>query len=381
MVFSSSLYKIWSWCTILTNNFKLNKQTMKKKKLTIILFVLLALSQITFAQIDSGNLEFDTDANKRGSTAAAMLGIGIGARAEAMGGAFVAIADDPSALYWNPAGITQIKSVSLQVTKTDWFVDTDFSALDLVVPLPTLGSAIGFHLAMLDYGENPVRTVFRPEGTGESYTASDFVAGLYLASSITDRVSASLGVKYFQQTIWHVSGSAIGFDLSILFKTPVEGLNLGGMISNLGPEFGLSGRDLTGITDIDGRKPIFLNNDNVPFNLATETYALPLLFRFGIAYQYALDENNAFTVATNLNHPNNNVETVDFGFEAKIFNAFYLRGGYQSLFSDAAENGLTLGAGINYKVLDMATFIVDYSWSDWGVLSSVNRFSIGISAY
>ena len=67
--------------------------------------------------------------------------------------------------------------------------------------------------------------------------------------------------------------------------------------------------------------------------------------------------------------------------EAQIFNAFYLRGGYQALFADYAANGLTLGAGINYKILDVMSIIVDYSWSDWGVLSSVQRFSVGISAY
>ncbi|MCB9208826.1 MAG: PorV/PorQ family protein [Ignavibacteriales bacterium] len=354
---------------------------MKNKIFTIFLIGFLLITQFANAQIESDQIGYKTDASKRGSNAAAMLGIGIGARAEALGGAFVAIADDPSALYWNPAGITQIKSISLQVTKTDWFVDTDFSSLDFVVPLPSFGSALGFHLAMLDYGDNPVRTIFRPEGNGETYSASDFVAGLYLAMAITDRVSASVGAKYFRQSIWHVSGSVIGFDMSILFQTPVRGLKLGGTISNLGPEFGLTGRDLTGIIDIDGRKDIYLNNDNVPISLSTETYALPLLFRFGAAYEYEFDESNSFTFASNLNHPSNNVETVDLGFEAKVFDSFYLRGGYQSLFSETAENGLTLGAGINYRILDIATFIVDYSWSDWGLLTSVNRFSIGISAY
>ncbi|MBK7106988.1 MAG: PorV/PorQ family protein [Ignavibacteriae bacterium] len=353
---------------------------MKTEKL-LILFLILNFSIQLFGQVNSDDLGYNTDANKRGSNAAAMLGIGIGARAEAVGGAFVAIADDPSALYWNPAGITQLKTISVQVTKTDWFVDTDFSSLGLVIPLPSLGGSLGFHLAMLNYGENPVRTVFRPEGNGETYSASDFVAGLYYAMNITDRVSASVGAKYFRQSIWHVSGSAFGFDMAILFQTPVDGLKLGGTISNLGAEFGLSGRDLTGIIDVDGRKTVYLNNDNVPINLATETYALPLLFRFGVAYVMDLDENNSITFGSNLNHPSNNVETVDLGMEAKVFDAFYLRGGYQSLFSDTAENGLTLGAGINYKILDLATFTVDYSWSDWGVLSSVNRFSIGISAY
>ncbi len=359
---------------------------MRKTKNNLRPFILILIGffligKSLFAQIDAGNLEFDTDANKRGSAAAAMLGIGIGARAEALGGAFVAIADDPSALYWNPAGIVQLNSLSVLVTKANWLVETDFSALDFVIPINSMNSAIGLHLAILDYGDNPVRTVFRPEGTGETYSASDFVVGLYWAMSITDRVSVSLGLKYFQETIWHVKGSALAADLSILFQTPWKGLKLGGTISNLGPEFGLAGRDLTNVEDVDGRKPIYFNNDNVPINIATETYPLPLLFRFGIAYKWELNESNSITIASNLNHPSNNVESVDAGLEARIFNSFFLRGGYQSMFTDYSANGLTLGAGINYKILDVMSIIVDYSWSDWGVLNSVHRISIGVSAY
>lgn len=37
------------------------------------------------------------------------LGMGIGARAIGLGGAFVALADDASAIFWNPAGLTQLK--------------------------------------------------------------------------------------------------------------------------------------------------------------------------------------------------------------------------------------------------------------------------------
>src|SRR5918995_2878831 len=41
---------------------------------------------------------------------------GIGARAEGMGGAFVAVADDASAVYWNPAGIATGATFDLQVS-------------------------------------------------------------------------------------------------------------------------------------------------------------------------------------------------------------------------------------------------------------------------
>ncbi len=358
----------------------MHKQENTKLLLVALFFFLFAFQQ-TYSQVDAGGLEYDTNVSRRGTAAGTMLEIGIGARAEALGGAFVAIANDPSALYWNPAGITQITSLSVQATKTDWFAGTNFNAFDLVVPLTSLNSALGLHIAMLDYGENPVRTVFRPEGTGETYSALDFVAGLYWALSITDKISTGLGLKYFSQSIWHVDGSTMAVDLSILFETPLKGFKIGGVISNLGPEFGLFGRDLTRVADIDGRRSTNYNNDNVPINLATETYPLPLLFRFGLSYQLDIDKKNSILFAGNLNHPNNDVETVDLGLEARVFNSAYIRAGYQSLFADYAANGLTLGGGINYKILDVATITVDYSWSDWSVLSTVNRFTIGISGY
>ncbi len=333
------------------------------------------------AQVTPSENAYTTEVTHRGTTAGAMLEIAVGARAEAMGGAFTAIADDPSALYWNPAGITQIKSMAVQFTNTKWLVDTKFNSLDLIIPIPSVGSSLGFHLAMLDYGSNPVRTVFRPEGTGETYDANDYVAALYWAMGVTDRISVALGAKYFHQQIWHVQGSIIAADLSILFETPLEGLRLAGVISNLGTDFALSGRDLTRIIDVDGRKDQDFNDDNVPIQLATENYALPLLFRFGMAYKWEFNEKTSLQFAGNLNHPNNDVETVDLGVEGRFFNAVFLRAGYHSLFADYAADGLTLGAGLNYKILGALTFTVDYAWSDWDQFKPVNRFSIGISAY
>lgn len=333
------------------------------------------------AQLSPSENAYTTNASRRGSAAAAMLEIGVGARAEAMGGAFTALADDPSALYWNPSGITQINSFSVQFMNAAWLVGSDFNALDLVVPLKMISSALGFHLAMLDYGSNPVRTVFRPEGTGETYDAGDYVAGLYYALDITDRVAVALGLKYFHQQIWHVSGNAMGADLSIIFQTPLKGLRLAGVISNLGSEFGLSGRDLTRVIDVDGRKDQVYNDDNVPIQLATETYALPLLFRFGMAYKWSFNNRTSLQFLGNLNHPSDDVESLDLGIEGQLFSMVYLRAGYHSLFADYAAEGLTLGAGIKYKILGEMTLTFDYSWSDWSALSYVNRFSIGISAY
>ncbi len=339
-----------------------------------------AFSSALGQEYDPKNRAYKTDVTRTGTAAGTMLEIGIGARAQAMGGAFVAIANDPSALYWNPAGITEIAGPAIQMSKIDWFVGTTLGNVDVTVPLP-MSMALGFHVAIMDYGEQPVRTVFRPEGTGERYSAKDLVAGIYWAYAITDRISTSVGLKYFYERIWHTSGSTGAVDLSILYKTGLKGLSLGGTISNLGPEFRLDGRDLTRVMDADGRKDVYFNNEQVPVRLKTDKYPLPLLFRFGLAYTMDFGPQNSLTIATNLNHPSDMTESVDLGAEAKLMNIAYLRAGYQGLFEEGSIRGLTLGAGLRYKILGTAIVTIDYAWSDWSILTSVNRFSIGISSY
>ncbi len=63
-----------------------------------ILFFLLIFTHAAFADVDFDKL-YGSD-----------LGMGIGARAIGLGGAFVSIADDASSVYWNPAGMPDIKS-------------------------------------------------------------------------------------------------------------------------------------------------------------------------------------------------------------------------------------------------------------------------------
>jgi len=77
---------------------------------------------------------------KVGTTAAPFLGIGMGARAVAMGGAYTAISDDIYALYWNPAGVSQGTRIQTGFTYTQWLVGTQINWAGAIIPAGSFGS-------------------------------------------------------------------------------------------------------------------------------------------------------------------------------------------------------------------------------------------------
>ena len=62
------------------------------------------------------NTLFGGGFSKVGTAAAQFLKIGVGARAMGLGGTFSAIANDVSTIYWNPAGIANLKTTSIGFT-------------------------------------------------------------------------------------------------------------------------------------------------------------------------------------------------------------------------------------------------------------------------
>jgi len=220
-----------------------------------------------------------------------------------------------------------------------------------------------------------VRTVERPEGTGELWDARDYAVGLTWALALTDRFSFGLTGKYVSQKIWHETGSAMALDLGIHYNTMLKGLKLGLAMCNFGNEIGLRGRDLDTSVDPDEKNE---NIDRVPAEYKTGSYPLPLLFRFGIAYERDLGRLGTALVTVDVNHPSNSTESVNLGAEYGFASLFYLRGGYANLFEKDKSNGLTLGGGLDYYRRGSMGFRIDYAWSDWGILEESHRFSVGI---
>lgn len=350
-----------------------------KSMLLLILFALLICGGgAVFSQSKPGvPILSGTGVSNVGTSAAAFLEIGVGARAMAMGGAYVAVANDPSALYYNPAGIVWMDNIQVEFMHNKWLVDTNYDFIGATVPLPFMRTSVGASLIMLNYGEQPVRTVEEPEGTGEIYGARDYAVALSTAIAFTSHFSFGISGKYINQKIWNESGSAFALDLGIFYSTPVNGLRLGMSMSNFGGQLRLQGRDLDTTKDPDDENQ---NVDRIPAAYNTNGYDLPLLFRAGISYQRDLGAFGSFMLAGDLNHPSNTTESINLGVEYGYAGIFFLRAGYENLFEEDAINGLTLGGGIDYfePGRSRVGFRIDYAYSDWGILESAHRFSVGV---
>lgn len=322
-----------------------------------------------------GWAQFRSSVTNVGTNAASFLEIGVGARAMALGGAYAAVANDPTALYYNPAGIVWMDNIQIELMHNEWLVGTNYEFLGATMPLPFWSSSIGVSFILLDFGEQAVRTETRPEGTGEVYGARDYAVGITYATALTDRFSFGLTGKYINQRIWNVSGGTAALDVGVFYSTPLQGLRLGMSISNFGGELRISGRDLDSTVDPD---PDNLNIDRVPVQFKTDSYPLPQIFRAGISYTMNWGALGSVMLTTDVLHPSSNTESVNFGIEYGYAGIFFLRGGYENSFEEDAINGLTVGGGIDYYQRGAIGFRVDYAYSDWGVLEDVHRFSIGL---
>ena len=69
---------------------------------------------------------------RAGISSLQFLKLGAGARAAGMGEAFVAVADDASALYYNPAGLAQFDDNEIMFTHTTWLIDLEHEFLGAV---------------------------------------------------------------------------------------------------------------------------------------------------------------------------------------------------------------------------------------------------------
>ena len=320
--------------------------------------------------------------SKVGTTAAQFLGIAVGGRATAMGGAYVASNQDVSSIYWNPGAIVQAEGNEFAFVNTDWLVGTKFRWFGLLLNFDG-ENAIGASVTQLDYGQEDVNTVTSPEGTGEQWSAADLSIALTYSRRLTDKFSIGGSAKFINQRIWNESATGITFDVGLLFVTDFNNMRIGMSMSNFGGDLTLSGKDLLNRVDIDPNNAG--SNKTLVGDLKVDAWPMPLLFRVGVAMDVVKNDEMSATLAIDALRPNDNTESVNVGGEVGWRNMLFLRGGYRSLFAregpftkDTQQEGLTLGAGLQYRVEGFASLSVNYAYQKFGLFGNLNTIALSI---
>ncbi|MCS5651922.1 MAG: PorV/PorQ family protein [Candidatus Marinimicrobia bacterium] len=313
---------------------------MKKCLLIISLFFVL------FAQDQP--IEFES---KVGTTIANFLKIGVGPRAVAMGSAFSAVANDASAVYWNPAGIIYVDRSDLFTGYMDWIMDLELHQVSFVRNHNNIGS-FGISINTLKMDDIEVTTLSDPEGDGTYAGASDLVVGLTYARKLSAYFSLGVTLKTLYSQIANESAIGQAIDIGTLFTPGWKDLRIGMSLAHFGTKMNLDGRDLNIQTDID---PLINSDAAGEGRLKTQSWNLPTTFRLGIAMN--IINNNKYTVLWALDgiHATDANESLGTGFELTA-GPFALRSGLGLGYD---QTRVSIGAGYSHATTTII-FNIDY---------------------
>ena len=321
------------------------------KRLFYIFLSLIILSDIMFAQL------FPVLGDQRaGISTAQFLKIGVGGRAAAMGESFVAISDDASALYWNPAGLSQFNKNQLLISHNIWVADINHDFIGVVYHLDS-DNSFGASLTAVTMDDMPVTTEFAPFGTGEYFGYSDIAISLSYARKMTEQFSFGGSVKYVEETLDKLKMRGVMIDLGTYYRTGLGSTRFAVTVTNFGAELAP-----------DGEVVLIGNRSNSEW----QSFAPPTIFRVGFAFEPYESEEHRVTASIQLNHPNDNSENIVTGAEYAWQKMLYLRAGYKF---NVDEQNYSFGLGLNVPI-SIAEFTFDYAFTNFQRLGSVHRFSI-----
>ena len=284
---------------------------------------------------------------KVATAGAKFLALGVSARAIGMGDAFLAISEDASAVYYNPAGLTQVVQREAMFTHVSYLADINYDFAGLAYPTTKFGGVWGVGFYMLNAGDMDVTTQGLSNGTGQTFTAKDYALSFSYARSLTDRFSVGMTLKLIDELLDTERGTGWAADMGTLYNTGFKGFKIAMVISNFGPDL----------------------------KFIEEDCPLPMNFKFGGVFDIIRNENHKAVFSIEGSHPNDNMEKFNAGVEYWFKDMFALRIGDHFGYD---TGGISAGLGLKLSVSDRKLNF-DYGYHDMGLLEGFHRFSVGIS--
>lgn len=261
------------------------------------------------------------------------LNIGAASRASAMGSAYTAMAADPTAMYYNPAGLA-LAGREASITHSAMPLGGAYEFGAAAFPLGGLKAGVSY--TRMDHGSLDGRSADGSSAGG--FSAGDKALGLGLAGR-SGAFSLGATVKFLSSDIAGYSASAMAFDLGASHRSPSSPLKLGLAVRNLG-----SG-----------------------FKYAQKREALPLAMSAGAAYELLPAMNLSAEFTRMVNERRNSFA---IGTEYGLMGGFALRGGFAAA-SSASQGAMTGGIGFATGAMKL-----DYSFSPFGDFDTTKKLSL-----
>ncbi len=336
-----------------------------KKALFSILFFAVCCSEQGAAQLVP-----NLGGQRAGISAFQFLKIGVGARGVAMGESFVAVANDASALFWNPAGLVDATENQVIASHTAYVVDIAHEFLGLSYKFGD-ESAMGVSFSSLHMKDMEITTETQPFGTGRYFSFGDIAIGLTYSLKMTEQFSFGVTLRYAEETLDVLKMRSVMVDLGTMYWTGLGSTRFAVTISNFG-------------SDVEPKGSITQSSGST---LSTfQAFSLPTIFKLGIAMEAFETEDSRMTTSLQLNHPNDNSEHFRFGVEYAYKNTLFLRGGIkrtigQRLFGhdETSPEDFTLGAGFGIDVGGISRVNADYAFARFSELGSIHRISLAFT--
>jgi hypothetical protein len=295
-----------------------------KKKFALSLLVALSFMIFTTANLSAIN-------SKAGTAAYSFLKIGVGARAVALGNSFVGMADDESAIYYNPAGMSRIPNYALSTSYHNYVADIQGGYLSAVLPWGD-GRKLGFAINYLNFGDTP-ETNNAGEVIGD-FGGGDLAFTAAYSQPLMEQLYMGVAGKFIYESIDSFTSTGMALDIGLLYEFEDGHTSLGAVASNLGFQ-------LSGLSE-EHKDP------------------LPLMFKVGVAHRM---HGAPLNIVADGGKFSDNDFFVGGGVEFVGIEAIRLRAGYNTVGSDYKTGGdnenlaglsFGLGLGINKLAFDYA---------------------------
>jgi len=280
-----------------------------------------------------------------GTTGFSFLKLGVGAKAVAMGGAFTALAEDPSTIYYNPAGTRFLQRRQLLAGYHNYVLDIQSGFLAHTRPVADRFGA-GVFVDYLNFGDF-TRTDINGVPDGE-FSGGDFLLGVNGSMLVMPGLSIGINVKYMHESADGYGADAFAADIGGMFRMPDSLTSFGLSIYNLGGV-------VSGFTDHKDKLPM-----GVRAGVAHSLRELPLV----VAFDGVL--------------PNDNDPYVNVGAEFYKFEPLYIRAGY-SLFGENYKTGSGSDGWGGFAAgfgLDIRDYHISYAFMPYLDLGSSHRVTI-----